>query len=174
MSLHVNFRINFSTKNMSCWDFNRNYISLGELTSLLIAVRMVYLLLTTLTFNILVPYQFCYICIQLFLSSCELCWVSTCFYMIISSIFGLCMLILHSVTLLNSLISPRNFFYIIVYSSFSVASLTQWTWVWVNSRSWCWAGRPGMLHPWAQKSRTQPSNWTDWTEAFLCKKWCHM
>ena len=26
-----------------------------------------------------------------------------------------------------------------------MASLTQWTWVWVNSRSWCWTGRPGVL-----------------------------
>jgi len=26
-----------------------------------------------------------------------------------------------------------------------MASLTQWTWVWVNSRSWWWTGRPGML-----------------------------
>ena len=34
--------------------------------------------------------------------------------MIISSMFGLCMFILHSVTLLNSLISPRNFFIIII------------------------------------------------------------
>ena len=25
------------------------------------------------------------------------------------------------------------------------ASPTQWTWVWVNSRSWWWTGRPGML-----------------------------
>ena len=25
------------------------------------------------------------------------------------------------------------------------ASLTQWTWVWVNSRSWWWTGRPGVL-----------------------------
>ena len=24
-------------------------------------------------------------------------------------------------------------------------SLTQWTWVWVNSRSWRWTGRPGVL-----------------------------
>ena len=23
--------------------------------------------------------------------------------------------------------------------------MTQWTWVWVNSRSWWWTGRPGML-----------------------------
>ena len=27
-----------------------------------------------------------------------------------------------------------------------MASPTQWTWVWVNSRSWWWTGRPGMLH----------------------------
>ena len=26
-----------------------------------------------------------------------------------------------------------------------VASLTQWTWVWVNSGSWWWTGRPDML-----------------------------
>ena len=25
------------------------------------------------------------------------------------------------------------------------ASLIQWTWVWVNSRSWWWTGRPGVL-----------------------------
>ena len=26
-----------------------------------------------------------------------------------------------------------------------MASLTQWTWVWVNSESWWWTGRPGTL-----------------------------
>ena len=26
-----------------------------------------------------------------------------------------------------------------------MASLTQWTWVWVNSWSWWWTGRPGVL-----------------------------
>ena len=26
-----------------------------------------------------------------------------------------------------------------------IASLTQWTWVWVNSRSWWWTVKPGML-----------------------------
>ena len=26
-----------------------------------------------------------------------------------------------------------------------MASLTQWSWVRVNSGSWCWTGRPGML-----------------------------
>ena len=28
-----------------------------------------------------------------------------------------------------------------------MASPTPWTRVWVNSRSWWWTGRPGMLHP---------------------------
>ena len=41
-----------------------------------------------------------------------------------------------------------------------MASSTQWTWVWVNSGSWWWTGRPGMLqsmvsqrvgHDWATK-----------------------
>ena len=27
-----------------------------------------------------------------------------------------------------------------------MASPTQWTWVWVNFRSWWWIGRPGVLH----------------------------
>ena len=26
-----------------------------------------------------------------------------------------------------------------------MVSTTQWTWVWVNSRSWWWTGRPGLL-----------------------------
>ena len=36
-----------------------------------------------------------------------------------------------------------------------MASSTQWTWIWVDSRSWWWTGRPGMLgsqrvrHDWA-------------------------
>ena len=46
-----------------------------------------------------------------------------------------------------------------------MASPTQWTWVWVNSESWWWTGRPAMLqsmgpqgvrHHWA-------TNWTDRT-----------
>ena len=47
---------------------------------------------------------------------------------------------------------------------FWMASATQWTWVWVNSRSWWWTGRPGVLqsmglqrvrHDWATEL-----NWT--------------
>ena len=46
-----------------------------------------------------------------------------------------------------------------------MASLTQWTWVWVSSRSWWCTGRPGMLHAvhGITKNRTWLSNWTELT-----------
>ena len=37
-----------------------------------------------------------------------------------------------------------------------MASPTQWTWVWVNSRSWQWTATHGVA-----KSRTRQSNWTE-------------
>ena len=46
-----------------------------------------------------------------------------------------------------------------------MASSTQWTWVWVDSESWWWTGKPGVLrlmglqrvgHDWATEL-----NWTD-------------
>ena len=39
-----------------------------------------------------------------------------------------------------------------------MASLTQWTWVWVNSGSWWWTGSPSFG---VAKSRTQLSDWTE-------------
>ena len=52
-----------------------------------------------------------------------------------------------------------------------MASLTQWRWVWVNSRSWWWTGRPGAcMHGGAwkcaavhgvAKSQTRLDNWTE-------------
>ena len=33
-----------------------------------------------------------------------------------------------------------------------MASLTRWTWVWVNSGSWWWTGRPGVLRFMGSKS----------------------
>ena len=51
-----------------------------------------------------------------------------------------------------------------------MASPTQWTWVWVNSGSWWWTGRPGVLqfmglqrvrHDWATKLNWTELNWTD-------------
>ena len=44
-----------------------------------------------------------------------------------------------------------------------MASLTQWTWVWVNSRSWWWMGREAWhaAVPGVTKSRTRLSDWTE-------------
>ena len=45
-----------------------------------------------------------------------------------------------------------------------MASLTQWTWVWVNSGSWWWTGRPGML--WFMGLQRVGHDWTtelNWT-----------
>ena len=38
-----------------------------------------------------------------------------------------------------------------------MVSLTQWTWVWVNSGSWWWTGRPGVL--WFMGSQRVGHNW---------------
>ena len=46
-----------------------------------------------------------------------------------------------------------------------MASLTQWTWVWVNSTSWWWTGRPGVL--WFMGSQRVGHDWVtelNWTE----------
>ena len=52
-----------------------------------------------------------------------------------------------------------------------MASLARWMWVWVNSRSWWWTGRPGMLrfmglqrvgNDWATEL-----NWTELNTAYI-------
>ena len=45
-----------------------------------------------------------------------------------------------------------------------MASPTGWTWVWVNSRSWWWTGRPGVLQFCGQEdpNTTEWLNWTDY------------
>ena len=46
-----------------------------------------------------------------------------------------------------------------------MASPTQWTWVWVNSGSWWWRGRPGM--PQSMGSQRVRHDWVtelNWTE----------
>ena len=47
-----------------------------------------------------------------------------------------------------------------------VASLTRWTWVWVNSGSWWWTGKPGVPRFMVSQSQTRLSDWTElnWTE----------
>ena len=42
-----------------------------------------------------------------------------------------------------------------------MASLTWWTWVWVNFGSWWWTGRPGVLRFMGlQRETTERLNWT--------------
>ena len=46
-----------------------------------------------------------------------------------------------------------------------MASLTRWTWVWVNSGRWWWTGRPGVL--WFMGSQRVGHDWVtelNWTE----------
>ena len=55
-----------------------------------------------------------------------------------------------------------------------LASLTWWTWVWVNSGSWWWTGKPGVLQ--STGSQRVRHNWVtelNWTDSyFICsKKW---
>ena len=40
-----------------------------------------------------------------------------------------------------------------------MASRTRWTWVWVNSESWWWTGRPGVL--WFMGVAKSLSDWTE-------------
>ena len=44
-----------------------------------------------------------------------------------------------------------------------MASLTQWTWVWVNSGSWWRTGRPAMCSPWGLKE-SDTTEWLNWTD----------
>ena len=47
-----------------------------------------------------------------------------------------------------------------------MAPLTQWTWVWVDSESWWWAGRPGVL--WFTGSQKAGHDWaTSFLPSFL-------
>ena len=41
-----------------------------------------------------------------------------------------------------------------------MASPTRWMWVWVNSRSWWWTERSGVLQFIGSQSRTRLSDWT--------------
>ena len=48
-----------------------------------------------------------------------------------------------------------------------MASPTQWTWAWVNSGSWWWTGRPGVL--WFMESERVTYDWAikmNWTQKY--------
>ena len=54
-----------------------------------------------------------------------------------------------------------------------VHSLTRWTWVWVNSGSWWWTGRPGVL--WFMGSQRIGHDWaTDliWSDLIVRADFC--
>ena len=57
-----------------------------------------------------------------------------------------------------------------------MASPTRWTWVWVNSGSWWWTGRPGMLrfmgsqrvgHDWVTELNWNIKDLLTWTKYFM-------
>ena len=67
-----------------------------------------------------------------------------------------------------------------------MASLTGWTWVWVNARSWWWTGRPGVLrfmgsqrvgHNWGTELNwTGFNSWvgkTPWRREGQKMRWLH-
>ena len=45
-----------------------------------------------------------------------------------------------------------------------MASLTQWTWIWVSSGSWWWTGGLACCSPWGheESNMTERLYWTDW------------
>ena len=55
-----------------------------------------------------------------------------------------------------------------------MASPTQWAWVRVNSRSWWWTGRPGVLRFMGSQSHTWLSDWTltEWKFSLLDSSQC--
>ena len=56
-----------------------------------------------------------------------------------------------------------------------MASPTQRTWVWVDSGSWWWPGRPGVLQAMGSQSQTRLSDWTELMSdslwPLLCKRY---
>ena len=53
-----------------------------------------------------------------------------------------------------------------------MSSLTRWTWVWVNSRSWWWTGRPGVLRfMGSQRVRHDWVTELNWTEGLWVLSW---
>ena len=54
-----------------------------------------------------------------------------------------------------------------------MASLTQWTWVWVSSRIWWWTGKPGVLQ--SMESQRVGHNWAtelNWVTELMEQLYC--
>ena len=52
-----------------------------------------------------------------------------------------------------------------------MSSPTQWTWNWVSSGSWWWAGKPGVLQSMWSQSQTGLSDWTELTDLSHLLPW---
>ena len=50
-----------------------------------------------------------------------------------------------------------------------MASLTQWTWVWANSGSWWWTGKPGMQQSMGLEELDM-TEWLSWTKPPDCQE----
>ena len=57
-----------------------------------------------------------------------------------------------------------------------MASPTWWTWVWVDSGSWWWTGRPSVLRFMGSQSQTRLRNWTElnWMQIIRCWAFFHV
>ena len=57
-----------------------------------------------------------------------------------------------------------------------MASLTRWTWVWVDSGSWWWTGRPRVLQFMGSKESdtTERLNWTELSNSQSRYKFCQL
>ena len=63
-----------------------------------------------------------------------------------------------------------------------MASLTRWTWVWVNSGSWWWTGRPSVLQSMGSQNQTRLSDWIELIflnafpalVTFHCRLWSYL
>ena len=52
-----------------------------------------------------------------------------------------------------------------------MASLTQWTSVWVDSGSWWWTGKPGVLRFMGLRKESDTTERLNWIELNNCKQW---
>ena len=57
-----------------------------------------------------------------------------------------------------------------------MASMTQWTWIRLNSGSWWWTGRPGVLWFMGSQSQTQLSKWMERIrqDGGVERSWAHL
>ena len=76
-------------------------------------------------------------------------------FLLLSCRISLCILVSYQIYM---------YVYICVYRDGWMASLTQWTWVWVSSRNWWWTGKPGVLQ--SIQLQTVRHNWA--TELNWC------